>query len=193
MVDEKNIKPEFSNIDWAYLRASKEKVVRKYPSAAGDINLHPDISLMQYDTFYAIDTNTERTISVTGIIKGVIEKDIDGIKKGIHFKGAPSYVVRGINQSPERSAWRYLLENGISVDDGKTLLIVDSDLSDLDDFNHRKKPIIGDYILPSNVQLMYASADVGKEHITNKVISMADKSAKQLLSKILSGEVNVGK
>jgi len=195
MVEDDNVKPENSHIDWSYHRTRKEKVVRKYPIDTGEINLHPDVGLMQYDTFYAIDTNTskESEISVTGVIKGVVEKSIGGTKKGIRFRSAPSYVVRGKTKSPESSAWRYLLENGVESNDGKTLLIVDSELSDLEDFNSRKKPISGDYFLPNNVQLMYASADVGKEHITNKVISMADRLASQLLRKILSGEVSIGR
>ncbi len=38
---------------------------------------------------------------------------------------------------------------------------------------------------------MYASADVGKEHTVNKVMSQADKAATKMTKQILSGEVRV--
>ena len=70
-------------------------------------------------------------------------------------------------------------------------MIVDSDLNRLTAFNTRSEPIFDDFFLPDGVQLIYASADVGKEHVVNKVLSQADRGASAMLKKIRDGEVSV--
>ena len=72
-------------------------------------------------------------------------------------------------------------------------MVVDSDLGNLSDYNNRRKPFIGTHFLPPNVQLIYASADVGKENIVNKVLSVADSVSGQVLDAVISGEVAFNK
>ena len=185
--------PNTASIDWGYTRPRKEKTIRKYPVPTTEIGLHPDNSLIHFETVYVIDTNTDpiNKISVSCCLRGKPEFDEHGHKVGIRFRDCPYFAVRGKVEYPERSAWRQLIEKEVKTTDGKTLIIVDSDLDNLESFNSRKKPIIGDFYTPDYVTFMYASADVGKEHIVNKIMSKADKAASKLLARILSGELKI--
>jgi hypothetical protein len=45
-------------------------------------------------------------------------------------------------------------------------------------------PIIDDFYLPADFTLIYASADVGKEYVPNRLISLCDKEANSVLARI---------
>lgn len=68
-------------------------------------------------------------------------------------------------------------------------MVVDSDLGRVNAMNMRKEPVLGSYYLPPNIQLIYSSADVGKDSITNKALTFADSAATQCLRAIASGNV----
>ncbi len=189
--DGKKIIPLASEMDYSYHRKTKEKVVRKYPIDPNQIMLHADYSIYNLDTVYIADTNTERDLSVTCVIKGKPVIGSNGDNAGVRFRSKPYIVFKGMQSKPEQHAWKLLLEREFSIEDGITGLIVDSDLDLIPEYNSRTMPITEDYFVPEQVQLIYASADVGKEHILNKIMSQADKAAKTMLNKIKSGEVVV--
>ena len=66
-------------------------------------------------------------------------------------------------------------------------MIVDSDLGNINKFNQRKKPLLASFYLPPNLQLLYASSDVGKENIVNKVLAVTDSISKQSLDAVEKG------
>jgi hypothetical protein len=138
-----------------------------------------------------VDTNTKDDLSVTCVIRGNPVFSEDGVKQGIRFRLCPYHVFKGCQESPERAAWREVILSEYSEKDGETRMIVDSDLNRLTAFNTRSEPIFDDFFLPDGVQLIYASADVGKEHVVNKVLSQADRGASAMLKKIRDGEVSV--
>ena len=185
--------PKTANVEWAYARQKKEKPIRKYPIDEENIQLHPDYSLMQADTIYVIDTNTDtkNKISVSCILQGTPRLDENGEKIGIHFKSLPYLVVKGNIESPEKAGWCQLIKREVNEPGINILIIVDAYLDELELYNSGERPVLGEFYLPRNVNLMYASADVGKEHIVNKVMSQADKAATKMTKQILSGEVCV--
>ncbi len=185
------IEPLVSMVDQSYHRKSKEKVVRKYSVEPNNILLHPDYSIFNLDTVYVADTNTEENLSVTCVLKGKSVFGSNGEKEGVRFRSKPYLVFTDFHIKPERRAWKQLLENNLSNNDKKTALVVDSDLDLIPKFNSREIPIVDDYFLPEGVQLIYASADVGKEHMLNKVMSKADKAAKKMIERIKSGDLVV--
>jgi len=191
--NKETIVPKSSSVEWSYARTNKDKTIRKYPTKTSDIRLDPNYSLMNSDTIYVIDTNTDykSNLSVSCILRGKPKYDVNGTKVGIQFLSLPYLIVKKELKYPERSAWCQLIENTISISDGATLLIVDSDLNNLELYNSREKPILGKCYLPKNVTILYASADVGKENIVNKVMSQTDKAASRMSKRILSGEVIV--
>jgi len=185
--------PKTADVEWAYARPKKEKSIRRYPINEKNIQLHPDYSLMQADIVYVIDTNTDlkNKISVSCILQGMPRLDESGVKVGIHFTSLPYLVVKGDVESPEKAAWCQLIAREAKDLDKNILVIVDAHLDELGLYNSGEKPVLREFYLPKNVNLMYASADVGKEHIVNKVMSQADKAATKMTKQILSGEVPV--
>ena len=68
-------------------------------------------------------------------------------------------------------------------------IIVDSDLGNLPAYNARSLPIYFDFYLPTNFELIYASAEVGKtEFLVNRLIALCEDMAKSLLAQILLNE-----
>ncbi len=185
------VSPLECSIDFSYSRTRKEKSVRRYPVSPSDIKLHPDYAIYNADTVYVVDTNTKDDLSVTCVLRGNPVFSEDGVKKGIRFRSCPYLVYKGLQESPERAAWREVILREYSEKDGETRMIVDSALNRLTAFNTRSEPIFDDFFLPDGVQLIYASADVGKEHMANQVFSQADKGASAMMKKIIAGEVSV--
>ncbi len=70
-------------------------------------------------------------------------------------------------------------------------IIVDSDLSSLQDSNLRRAPIYDEFYLPGNVKFIYASSDIGG-NAANKLLSYADKKSKRLLNYIVHERCSEG-
>jgi hypothetical protein len=51
-------------------------------------------------------------------------------------------------------------------------IIVDSSLGLINDFNERKRPVVGRAFLPENVQLIYASSDTSMDQVVNKSLAV---------------------
>ncbi len=65
-------------------------------------------------------------------------------------------------------------------------IIVDSDLGSLSAINKREAPILDDFFLPENIQLIYASSDKKNDTFLNEAISYCDKIAKQVLDSLVN-------
>jgi len=152
----------------------------------GDINQ----IFLQYDLIYAIDTNYKEingTIySVTAITRAIKtgEDIFDGQLTNFSFVWNDKYP-----EKIENWAWVGTIENIRNVDNlyypgRKVILVVDSDLDKIEQFNNKEIPIFEDYFLPEGFILYYASADSGSEYMPNKMIQMCDKHAKDELKEI---------
>lgn len=65
-------------------------------------------------------------------------------------------------------------------------IIVDSDFGSLSAINNRTIPILDDFYLPENIQLIYASSDKKNDTFLNEAISFCDKIAKQVLDSLVN-------
>lgn len=68
-------------------------------------------------------------------------------------------------------------------------IITDHDLQNIHKYNNRELPIYNDWFLPENFTLIYASADVGKEYLPNKLISFCDKEANKFFMEVKKGGI----
>ncbi|MCK9391693.1 MAG: SEC-C domain-containing protein [Syntrophales bacterium] len=188
--------PKSARIETSYPRNNKgAKILFRAPLLNEDnLILNPNNIVRDFDLVYAIDTNTrkikEAQISLAAIILG----KMDSLDANV-FLYAPVHCLelRNIEFKPENVAWKLSIEMiQRNLDFRSTLkvaLIVDSDLDNLKRYNSGETPIYGNFYLPSNFKFVYASADVKKENIPNKLIRVADKESSQLLDFIMHHDV----
>lgn len=159
--------------------------------AFSDINtLDIDRVLTSFDFIYGADTNTIQ-LNELFFSFGVLAKCEITEKTDTNFRANISlyHTMESSNcekvSNIENYFWiyaiKYILDNNSIPIDSKVALVVDSDFSHLEKFNKQEKPIAGDFYLPQNFSLIYASADSGAEYLANKVIRYCDRIAKDNL------------
>lgn len=89
------------------------------------------------------------------------------------------------HEKPEDLAWIYVFqqfwEQGMIDGRKRAGIVVDSNLGNINDYNHRRRPVFETTQLPPKTQLIYASADTRKDCIVNWPLSIADAAATQML------------
>jgi hypothetical protein len=92
----------------------------------------------------------------------------------------------------EKIGWieslRELFRKGYFTNQHRVGVIVDAYLGELSDINSQKTSIYEGVMAPSNVKLIYASADVGGEYLANKLLRGADSYATIVLGFLKSGK-----
>lgn len=181
------------SIGEAYKREGKRpKVLRQFINPTGGV-IGTDPKPIVYDRYLAVDTSYkpfgENYICTTGCLMLNQHLDHDkGINRGdaIIMNAPPPLIFLakpGIN--PERYGWMKVIEGLLKSEfyniDWSYGIVVDSDLKDLPKINAKEEPICDEFYCPDNISLIYASADVGKEHLTNKLIRATDKIANESL------------
>ena len=163
-----------------------KKVLHKSPASKSDIWFNSNRQLLDYDHLIAIDTNTHlvgrSTVSITAAFH-LIPRSHNSKNAYCHYAVLALVEMWNIEEKPENVGWWQILQAIEKVSahfTGDIGLIVDSDLGNHDDFNSGKKPIIGDYYLPKNVQLIYASDRGGPEHLSTKMIRYCHELASDL-------------
>ena len=184
---------ERQKVDWIfsqmeYARASKSsKILYSIPgNAVLDLPSHLASHL---DVFFAVDTNTkqigEHKVSASSILQCRVKKinqeqiqiSTDRVA-AIIFMDAPN----GLAEKYSWAAWVDMICSSPNYKDSlRIAFITDHDLNSHSKLNAGELPIIGNFYLPNNITLLYASSDVGKENILNSLISMCDKHAKSIL------------
>jgi hypothetical protein len=90
---------------------------------------------------------------------------------------------------PERYGWMKvidaLLRSDLYPNNLSYGVVVDSDLEDLQKINARQKAIVDNFFIPENMSFIYASADVGREALVNKLIKQTDWVAKSSMEMVL--------
>lgn len=86
------------------------------------------------------------------------------------------------------SAWHVLILK-IQESNPKPLgqigIIVDSELGKIKNINFRRAPLIDDFYLPPNFELIFASDNSGKEeYFSNKLIAACEANSKRMLEEI---------
>lgn len=145
----------------------------------------PHYLASEFDVVFAIDTNTKpigrETVSVATVVEALPRATSPTRVVVLHrplvtlaFKNC--HVV-----PPERFAWwkflRFVETRMGDVIKQRIGIITDHDLRNHKSYNDATAPIGGDVYLPDNVTLLYASADTGREGITNALIRQCDREA----------------
>lgn len=180
--------PKAANIQTGYKRKKGLKVLNQANLQVGKLIINPNEALLKYELVFAVDTNTvilnNEYLSVSCIaLCKFIRAGTNAIAQ---FAATQCLEFRGVSEKSENIAWVKVIQMIIgnpAYDPIKKIgVVVDSDLGNIPEFNSGSKPIHGDFFLPENFELVYASADTGKaEYLANKLISICDKEASGLI------------
>lgn len=194
----KPVHPASTTICASYERPKGPKVLNKAGSLHDEITFNPDIALSKFDLIFAVDTNTvdvdDQKLSITCVVLCRFERT----SHHLEAKFAPINCLefRNVRGNPEVVAWVktiQLIRANPNFRDGIRIgLIVDSELGLLDEFNSRQKAILGDFFLPTNFQLLYATSDSGKEYLANTLLATCDKDATDMIDRITKNPSEFG-
>lgn len=148
--------------------------------------------LERYTHLFAIDTNTVEfegigRMSFTTVFKGLL-KDLGGAYGQSSGETVFQDYRLNVPGNPEVSAWRVLIariqESNLRPL-GRIGIIVDSELGKIKEINFRRVPLIDDFFLPPNFELIFASDKSGKEeYFCNKLIAACEANSKRMLEEI---------
>lgn len=180
----------------AYKRPKNSKIINQVISKVEGFELNHDQTLIQnYNMVFAADTNyiVKGHYKICVACLSVLSRSNNG--NGYHpimamiFRLQPSEIF-----NPERFAWLYFMDKIINMKsipaETKFAFIVDSELNKLTKINWQLEPIFAENLINQRFTLMYASADAGKEFISNQLLSSADKAAKELLNALIDKNIN---
>lgn len=157
--------------------------------------------LKNYDEIYVIDTNSSKRViegnrlSVSAVIGGyVIDREVEAIER--IFTAYPLTWIQIWNPvdsvNVERIGWMEAIRAIVRDQDRfkgiqdvlpkKVAVIVDSDYGALNALNSRAEAILGDYFLPENFTLLFATDSAGKQQfIANYLMQRAHTMSKELI------------
>lgn len=141
-------------------------------------------AMAQYQRVFAISTNHE--LSGKGICTGsFVEADFLQIEDKIIVKFQSQIRVlelTNLHVNSEKFVWREIIKHIINDNSSKMAIIVDTDLENIEAYNSREKPIIDQFYLPDNIELIYA-CEKGHE-IVNQAIKLVEMESKQFLKQL---------
>ncbi|AJY51505.1 hypothetical protein [Halomonas sp. KO116] len=180
--------PQFTKTDRSYERMSgKDKVELSIPSCDGKASFSPERQLLrQYKWLLAVDTNyitLKDVVYACTVVYATTEELYPGIKE-VPYAPLVTYLFKNprSNTNPELIGWHLALKHLYQPRDRSQIgMVVDSEAGNLSAFNSRVKPYLDEYVLPSYVDLIYASADQGSK-LPNQMIKLCDKVGAQVLN-----------
>ena len=190
--DKNEFFPQQAFLEINYPREKSPKTLLKIPLKGSELSTNIYSSLNEKDILYAVDTNTmvigKESISTSAILLCKINKDTADY--------APVAFMAFRNQTnPEKNAWKHLIKlimQNPNYSDKQTFkIIVDSDLGNLHKYNSREIPIHGDFYLPTNFSLIYASSDSGSEYLPNKLIRECDILSRNFYKESFEGSQTI--
>lgn len=170
----------------SYGRSNKgPKILTLRAEHASRVEADPNRRLLDFDHIFAIDTNTDPATgrSVT-VAAGIRNLTLDAGKSTFTIGFLPALVWCSPVPSPERTGWHAAISMIIRNADfaGRVALFVDSELSRLQAINARKEPILGEFLLPPDYQLVYAASDRAMtEYVGNFAMSRCDRVATRVM------------
>lgn len=189
--------PESAYHEISYNRKNTPKILNRTHLDPNQLSVNNSTrALTRYDLLFAIDTNTkifnDEIISIGCIVLCELTS-LEGEEIIAMYKPVYSLEFRNIQKKAENIAWmkaiQLIIANPSYNLNLKIGLIVDSDLDNISAYNNQSIPIYADFYLPKNIELIYASADVGKEFLVNKLISECDKAANMLIDDISTNKI----
>jgi hypothetical protein len=172
--------------------SGKKKYLRKTDTVIPKIMPVSDTVFVDNDFVCAVDTNTKtkdgQKISVCSILG--YKKTSTSIPIEIENTFALTVPFENVEKA-ENYGWYLALKKIEELYPTlcrkmKIALVVDADLGEHPAYNCREKPFFVNVYLPENVQLVYASSDVGKDEILNKLMQTVDKMSNTFFEKFYS-------
>lgn len=152
---------------------------------SSDFTVDPNETLRLYHQVWAVDTNSKPGFGGIMNVTGVSVVATDG--SNVIAPVAVLFFGRTAGKA-ELYGWRRFIDVALSnprYDAGhRYALIVDADYPSLADFNHRRRPIHGDFYLPDNFTLIYATGDK-PDSILNRALKMSDIVATKYRERVL--------
>ncbi|MCK4944719.1 MAG: hypothetical protein KAS59_00445 [Alphaproteobacteria bacterium] len=187
------ITPSYMKRDVAHNRAKGSKSRTQYNIQQGHVSIGGLKELSKFDKIFFIDTNTkvidEEKVSISCFI--VCRLLSEGAGYRFHFeKALHAFEFRNVTNNPECLAILKIAHDvSITSKEGQQFAIVtDTELGLHDQFNRQEKPIYGEYYLPNNFKLLYASADTGQEGL-NRIFKFCDAEATKTLEYLVEGSI----
>ena len=182
-------------------QSGKEKVLVSAPATvdAPAFDLDLQISLRS-SKLIAIDTNTKhicgRKVSVTCAYFSDLSFRTAAGATPIEPLCAYAILDSAPGVNAERIGWNLVLKNHINLGSisatDQVGIVIDSELSDLQDLNSRKKPYYESNFLPDGSFFIFASSDASTDHIASNMISLCDRSASMILNHMSSTQFQFG-
>lgn len=172
----------------SYPRKKGEKRLTSMPVRVDQANVSLN-HLASYRNVFGIDTNTIEVgsvkVSVSGIVVADARIDVDTLR--VRMAPVGGFVFHGCAAQQENFAWSLLQSAIMSGRDynsaDRYAIVTDSDLSRHAVFNARTEPVFGETYLASNIDLLYASTDAGREPL-NEIVRACDKLANEVTHKL---------
>ena len=182
-----------------YERKKGLKILNRVPLEGNDLKFSTNKAMTDYDDILAVDTNTriidEMSVSVTGIVCGIHCIDPKNNSPAVEYYTPFCIEFEELLDPKEKIGWimaiQELTSRKLINAERKIALVVDAHLEELLEINNQKKPIFDNYMLPHNITLIYSSADVGREYISNFLINKADISSSMVLDYLETGKVQL--
>lgn len=168
-----------------YGRPSKRKVLSAFYFENESPPSTPHCALERFDQVYGIDTNTVSfeefgPLSVTIAMKVSMTR-IGNEYGNFRTESFVQFARRNVSNNPEVSGWVEVLHHILADPrhvQKKIGIVVDSELGKLQQMNARRIPLMDNFYLPSNFELVFATDASGtEEFIPNKLIRACDKAA----------------
>jgi hypothetical protein len=185
----------------SYDRSKGAKVLQRVPQHRSGLSFDGGTALRNnYDFICAVDTNTRsiggKRVSVVGVATAMPITVPERQGLGSYWKYDVPFCREYVGLKTDRPenfgwmvAWEILTRDGAITPATRVAMIVDSDLGNLAAYNARKLPVDLGQMLPPNVQLIYASADSGRDSVVNYALVLADTASSGVLDRIEKGEL----
>lgn len=176
-----------------YLRGRKRKVLNAFFFNGKSPPTTVAHALARYERIYACDTNTwtfERVgkVSATTVLMGRCGEITDECSVGL-YELNHEYVKEGVVGNPELEALKDLVTRIQSTLIGKPArpiaIVTDTELGKMKGINARLMPLCGDFFLPEEFELVYATdASGAAEFLPNQMIRECDHNSVKVLREI---------
>jgi hypothetical protein len=180
-------------VETSYRRSKGPKVLTRIPVPPDSLRIDIASALRPFERVFAVDS-AWRDILGTRVVVGCIvlaEWARIVVPGGELMRFAPVNFIEIWNPEgpPENLCWAIafqLMQRHPNYHRFRNIgVVVDSNLSDLEAYNTRSKPVYHSVYLPESITLIYASSDSGGENLPNQLMRCADREARVLLQQVI--------
>lgn len=178
--DGKRVSPAHSNFLSFYEGETKNRILSDVPFSRGrDYTVCPIETVRSYDHVWAIDTNRRNAFGVTLNVAALCA--IDPVS-GDKIERIGGMLFGKTSGNAECYGWRRWIEfiQRSADPKGRYAIIVDSEFGVIEQMNKRLVPVHGQFMLPSNFTIIYAS-DRAADSILNRAIKASHKLSNDML------------